>query len=83
MKHYSYLPIAIIFLFAQSCQENNGPLEYDLVNLGATIKLPNNYRLVNKERLDRVLAKKEDEQFKNELLAMIHKKRNIELLVDT
>lgn len=73
----------MLFFFSQSCQEDNGLMKYDLENLSATIELPDTYKPVNKERLDRILVWKEDDQFKNELLAYLRKKKSFKSLIDT
>ena len=73
----------MLFLLFQSCAEKDNLQEYDLETLGATIKLPNTYSPVSKERLNRILNHKEDQGFKNELLGLIQRKKNIKMLIDT
>lgn len=83
MRYYQYVLISILFLFFQSCIEKDNPLEYDLETLGATIKLPNTYVPVSQERLDRILNHKEDQRFKDELLGVIQRKKNVKMMIDT
>jgi len=83
MRYYQYLLISILFLFFQSCIEKDNFLEYDLETLRATIKLPNTYGSVSKERLDKILNHKEDQRFKDELLGLIQRKENVKMLIDT
>lgn len=83
MKYYQYLLISILFLFFQSCVEKDNFQEYNLETLGATIKLPGTYSPVNKERLNRILNHKEDQGFKDELLDLIQRKKNVKMLIDT
>jgi hypothetical protein len=83
MRHYQYLLISILFLFFQSCVEKDNFQEYNLETLGVSIKLPRTYRPVNKERVDRILNHKEDQGFKNELLSLIQRKKNVKMLIDT
>ena len=83
MKYYQYLLISILFLFSQGCREKDNFQEYNLEALGATVKLPGTYSPVNKERLNRILNHKEDQGFKDELLSLIQRKKNIKMLIDT
>lgn len=83
MKYSLYLLISILFLFFQSCIEKGNFLEYNLETLRATIKIPASYSPVSKERLNRILYHKEDQGFKEELLGMMQRKKNIKLLIDT
>jgi len=83
MRHYQYRLISILFLFFQSCVEKDNFLEYNLETIRATIKLPDTYGPVSKERLDKILNHKEDQRFKDELFGLIQAKKNVKMLIDT
>jgi len=71
---YEILPMLtdfVTFFCYQSCSEKENVLKYDLRNHKLIIRLSVAYRLVSKERLERILNKKEDEGFKHELLDVI------------
>lgn len=51
--------------------------------LRATIKLPNTYLPVSTERLNIILNQREYQQFKDELLDLIQRNKNVKILLDT
>lgn len=83
MKFTSYLLALLSPLIFLSCHTDDYLKSHELKNLEATIHLPNIYKAVKENDIERIISLEGDSTFKNELLGFYVLNPEDELLIDT
>ena len=83
MKITSYFLALISPLIFMSCNTDEYLISHELKNIEATIQLPNVYKTVKANDIERIISREGDSTFKNELLEFHVSNPEDELLVDT
>lgn len=83
LKSNACVLIAMLCLLFLGCHKKDGLMNYDLKKLGAVIEIPDSYKPVTEKDIERIIKKKNDLGFKNDLLRILHLNTKCEYLVDT
>lgn len=83
VKNNACILITVLSLQFLGCHEKDGLMNYELKKLGAVIKIPDSYKPVTEKDIERIIYKKRDSGFKNDLLRMCRLNPKCEFLIDT